>query len=432
MGSQISRTTGQNGSRRRQPPPEEPPARSTSSSDTDVTPEGSTSHRHNIPLVPPARTTSNSNTEATPEEADLSSYEAACQVDPDLRTFDSTLQVRTSRAINSIAVDLEVRSLSLDSLREVTECLLEMNQEVVQIILQNKEDIWKNKELSDLVDDYFENSLQMLDFCTALDSCLQRAGHIESIINVALRVFEEEHYNIPGEGGVKSYSRTSEELRNLKGAGRPFTEEFFKMFTTVYSQQNSMLEKLKAKKKQLDKKLGRTKTWRRVSNVIFGVIFVSVLICSVVAVAVIAPPVVTALAAAALAMPLVSMGKWLNTIWKKCEKELRGQREIITSMHIGSNLVIKELDSIRVLIDQLQIKIEAFLGNADFALGQDGAVVIAVVEIRKKVNDFTKTIQDLSKHADKCTRDTKMARAVILRRIINHIGSSNQDFGMFS
>ncbi|CAI9780725.1 unnamed protein product [Fraxinus pennsylvanica] len=433
MGSQISRTTGQNGSRRRQPPSPspEPTARTTSSSDTEVTPEGSTSHRHPPTPEPPARTTSNSNTESTPGEADLSSYEAACQVDPDLRTFDSTLQVRTRQAINSIAIGLEVRSLSLDSLREVTECLLEMDQEVVKIILQNKEDIWKNKELSDLVDDYFKNSLQMLDFCIALDSCLKRAGHMESIINVALRVFEEEHYRIPGEGGVKSYSRTLEELRNLKGMGGPFTEEFFKMFSTVYNQQILMLEKLQAKKKQLDKKLGRMRTWRRVSNVIFVVAFASVLICSVVAAAVTAPPVVTALAAAAAA-PLGSMGNWLNTSWKKWEKELRGQREIITSMQIGSYIVIKDLDSIRVLVDQFQIKIEALLGNADFALRQDGAVVIAVEEIRKKVSDFMKIIQDLNEHADKCTRETKMARALILRRIINHPSSLNQDFGMFS
>ncbi|KAL2552102.1 hypothetical protein Fot_05721 [Forsythia ovata] len=430
MGNQISSRTDQNGSRRRYPPPAEPPARTTSSSNIEATPEGSTRSRH---PEPPARTTSNSNsnTEATPEEADLSSYEAACQADPDLRTFDSTLQVRTSRAINSIAVGLEVRSLSLDSLRDVTECLLEMNQEVVKIILQNKKDIWKNKELSDLVDDYFENSLQTLDFCAALDACLKRAGHFESIINVALRIFEEEHCSIPGEGNVKSYSRTLEELRNLKGAGSPFTDEFFKIFTSVYSQQILMLEKLQAKKRRLDKKLGKLKTWRRVCNVIFVVAFASVLICSVVAAAVTAPPVVTALAAAA-AMPLGSMGKWLNTIWKKCEKDLRGQMEIITSMQIGSYIVIKDLDSIRVLVDRFQIEIEALLGNADFATREEDAVVIAVEEIRKKVNGFMKTIQELSEHADKCTRETRMARALILRRIINHPSSSNQDFGMFS
>ncbi|KAI3452120.1 hypothetical protein Pfo_008785 [Paulownia fortunei] len=406
MGSMMSRT--KRSSSTRHPPSTEPPARSISGP------------------------SSNSNAQAArPSNADLSSYEAACRADPDLRTFDSTLQVRTSRAINSIVVGLEVRSLSLDSLSEVTECLLEMNQEVVKIILQNKKDIWKNKELSDLVDDYFENSLLTLDFCTALDACLKRAGHIESIINVALRKFQEEHYTVSEEGSVKNYSNTLEELRNFRTAGDPFTQEFFKVFNSVYAQQLLMLERLQAKKRKLDKKLGKLKAWRKVSNVIFVVAFASVLICSVVAAAVTAPPVVTALAAAA-AVPLGSMGKWLNSIWKKCERDLRGQREIISSMQIGSYIVIKDLDNIRVLVDKFQIEIEALLANADFAMREEEAVVIAVEEIKKKADSFVKTIHDLSKHANKCTQETRMARTLILRRIINHPSSSNQDIGMFS
>ena len=44
---------------------------------------------------------------------DLSSYEAACQADPQLRSLDATLKECTSRAINSIAVGLDFRALSL-------------------------------------------------------------------------------------------------------------------------------------------------------------------------------------------------------------------------------------------------------------------------------------------------------------------------------
>ncbi|KAL0430359.1 UNVERIFIED_CONTAM: hypothetical protein Sradi_0661900 [Sesamum radiatum] len=405
-------------------------------------PNRSSSTRHPPPppaaAEPPARTISNpnftSNSDAhtvNPSDADLRSYEDACRADPDLQTFDSTLQLRTSRAINSIAVGLEVRSLSLDSLREVTECLLEMNQEVVKIILQNKRDIWKNQELSDLVDDYFENSLLTLDFCTALDACLKRAGHIESIINVALRKFDEEHRTVSGEGSAKNYSRTLEELRNFRLAADPFTQEFFRVFSSVHSKQIRMLERLQAKKKKLDKQLGKLKVWRKVSNVIFIVTFAAVLICSVVAAAVTAPPVVTALAAAA-AVPLGSMGRWLNSLWKKCERDLRGQREIISSMQIGSYVVIKDLDSIRVLVDRFRVELEALLANAEFATREEEAVVIAVEEIRKKVDEFIKTIHDLSEHANKCTQETRMARTLILRRIINHPSSSNQDIGMFS
>ncbi|KAL3833425.1 hypothetical protein ACJIZ3_008161 [Penstemon smallii] len=407
MGSQMSRATSRSVSSSRPSPPP-PPPRSAS--------------------TPNLNSTSSSNS-----NPDLTSYEAACRADPDLRSFDTNLQLRTSRAINSIAVGLEVRALSLDSLRDVTETLLEMNQEVVKIILQNKKDIWKNQELSDLVDDYFENSLLTLDFCTSLDSCLKRAGHIESIVNVALHKFHDEHYNSvnPEQGHFRDYTKTLEELRNFKAAGDPFTQEYFKVFNSIYSKQISMLERLQAKKTKLDKKLMRLKAWRKVSNVIFVVAFASVLICSVVAAAVTAPPVVTALAAAA-AIPLGSMGKWLNSMWKKCENDLMGQREIITSMQIGSYIVIKDLDNIRVLVDRFQIEIEALLGNAEFGMRGDEAVVIAVEEIKKKVDGFVKTIHDLREHANKCTQETRMARTLILRRIINHPTGSNHDIGMFS
>ncbi|KAL7141247.1 hypothetical protein ABFS83_08G040500 [Erythranthe nasuta] len=404
MGGQISRISRSSSTIRRRPPSSEPPSRTLSN---------------------PISNSDAAAAAAKSSNADFSSYEAACRADPDLRSFDSSLQLRTTRAINSIAVGLEVRSLSLDSLSDVTECLLEMNYEVVKIILQNKMDVWKNKELSELVDDYFENSLATLDFCTALDACLKRAGHIESIINVSLKKFHEEHNS--GGGGDKDYSRTLDELKNFQTTGDPFTHEFFKVFNSVYSKQLSMLEKLQVKKRKLDRKMGKVSAWRKVSNVIFIVAFASVLICSVVAAAVSAPAVVTALAAAA-AVPLGSMGKWLNSIWKNCERDLRGQREIISSMQIGSYIVIKDLDNIRVLVDKFRIEIEALLANAEFAgSGDEVAVVVAVEEIKKKVDSFVKTIHDLSKHANKCTQETRMARTLILRKIINHPSGSNQD-----
>ncbi|KAG6492278.1 hypothetical protein ZIOFF_047232 [Zingiber officinale] len=70
--------------------------------------------------------------------AELMSYEEACRLDPELETFNSMLQQRIGRAISTLIDGVQVRSLSLDSLREITGCLLEMNQEVVKIILDCK------------------------------------------------------------------------------------------------------------------------------------------------------------------------------------------------------------------------------------------------------------------------------------------------------
>ncbi|GAA0171497.1 hypothetical protein LIER_43906 [Lithospermum erythrorhizon] len=311
-----------------------------------------------------------------------------------------------------------------------------MNQEVVNVILKSREDIWKNQELFGFVNDYFENSLSTLDFCTALEGCIKRALHSQSILQMALVRFGQEHQELSSSSSsstsVRSedaYEKTLEELRNFKNAGDPFTQEFFSTFQMVYAQQISMLEKLQAKKMKLDKRLKSIKTWRRVSNVIFVVTIVGVIVISVVAAAITAPPVVTALAAAAT-VPLGSMGKWINFLWGKCEKEIRGQREIILNMQLGNYILIKDMDSIRVLVDRLQIEIEAIMQNADFAMRGDEAVMIAVEEIRKNMDLFMNTIQDLSLNTDKCTRHIQRAKAVILRRIINYPENSSRGGGM--
>ncbi|KAJ8767142.1 hypothetical protein K2173_013539 [Erythroxylum novogranatense] len=314
---------------------------------------------------------------------ELSSYEAACRIDEDLQSFDTTLHARTKNVINSLAVGVEVRALSFDSLKEVTECLLEMNQEVVKVILECKKDIWKNQEF-----------LQTLDFCTALEKCLKRARDSQLLILVALQQFEEE-------------SETG---------GNRF--EFFQIFQSVYKQQILMLEKLQLKKNKLDKKLKCIHAWRKVSSMIFAATFAAVLICSVVAAAMAAPPVAAALAAAT-SIPLGSMGKWIDSLWKNYESALKGQKELISTMQVGTYVAIKDLDSIRVLIDRLEIEIEALTQNAEFAIEHD-AVKFAIQEIKKRLEVFMKNVEDLGAQADTCSRDIRRARTVVLERIIKH------------
>ena len=357
--------------------------------------------------------------------ADLSSYEAECQLDPDLQSFDSTVQVSTNRVINTLAVGVEVgvevRSLSFDSLREVTNCLLEMNQEVVKVILDCKKDIWKSKELFDLVEEYFDNSLRTLNFCTVLDKCLKRARDSQLIVQLALQRFEVEEKDGVGE---HKHLKTLQELKNLKAAGKPFTDDFFELFQSVYHGQKLMLEKLRQRKRKLDKKLKSLQAWRKVSTIIFVSAFVSVLIFSVVAAAIAAPPVVTALAGA-LAVPIGSIGKWFDSIWKKYEKEVKGQREIISSMQVGSLIAIKDLEDIRVLVERLEISIESLLQNADLAIQEEDALKLVIEEIKKKLQGFMETIEKLGQNTDKCSSDIRRARTVILQRIIRHPNSNS-------
>ncbi|CAH9116107.1 unnamed protein product [Cuscuta epithymum] len=344
----------------------------------------------------------------------MNSYEVACMNDADLRKFDSTLQARTNNVISTLAVGVEVRSLSFDSLKEVTECLMDMNQEVVKVILECKKDIWKNQELFELVEEYFENSLKTLDSCVSLEKCLKRARDSQLLIQVALQQFQEESGN--GGNDNNKYTRTLEELNNFRASGNPFTEEFFQIFQSVYMHQILMLEKLQSRKNKLDKKLKYIHAWRKVSCVIFAASLATILICSVVAAAIAIPPVAAALAAAS-SIPIGSMGKWIDSFLKSYEDVIKGQKEIINSMQVGSYVTIKDLDTIRVLVDRLEIQIESILNNVDFAINEE-AVKIGIAEIRSNLDIFMKNVEDLGVQADVCSRDIRRARTVILQRII--------------
>ncbi|KAJ4870792.1 UPF0496 protein [Raphanus sativus] len=345
---------------------------------------------------------------------ELRSYEAACKADTELQSFDTCMQARTSHVISTLATGVEVRALSFDSLKEVTECLLEMNQEVVKVILDCKKDIWKNQELFELVEDYFENSLKTLDFCAALEKGLRKARDSQLLILVALQQFEDESL---AEGG-NGFEKTLEELKNFKEAESPFNEDFFKLFQSVYKHQILMLEKLQNRKNKLDKKLKSIHTWRKLSNIIFVATFATVLICSVVAAAMAAPPVAAALAAAT-AIPLGSMGKWVDSLWKNYENALKGQKEVISSMQAGTYVAVKDLDNIRVLIERLEIEIKGMVMCAEFAVEHE-AVKIGIDEIKKKLEVFKKNVEELGVQADLCSRDIRRARTVILQRIIKH------------
>ena len=159
------------------------------------------------------------------------------------------------------------------------------------------------------------------------------------------------------------------------------------------------------------------------SNAIFVAAFVSVLIFSVVAAAIAAPPVVTALAGA-LAVPIGSVGKWCNSLFKRYETALKGQRELISSMQVGSYITLVDLKNIRLRIDQLEIKIESMLQSSDFALRNEDAVKFAIDEIKKNIDIFAETIEALSKQADECSRQIRMARTVVVKKIINYTNTS--------
>lgn len=350
-----------------------------------------------------------------PHLTDLPLYEAACKSDPALETFDRNLQQKTYQVINSIATEASSRSVSFDSFRVLTSSQIELNHEIVKMILDCQKESW-DKSLFRLVEDYFKTSDLTLKFLTALENCLSRARDKQLVLQFAVQNFEEENRVVTGEN--RNFSKTLKELEKFNNGGSPFTEDFFSVLISVSAQQLVLLKKLQARKQKVDKKLKRAKTWTRVSNVLFIAAFASVLIFSVVAASISAPPVVIALASA-LTVPIGSVGKWCNSLWKNYQKELRVQQELLGMMGGNALVTVHDVENIRILVERFNVELESAMQNSEFALAEeDGAVGIVMVEIKGKLEGFMKGIDDLRECTYNCSNVIRMVRTVISQKII--------------
>jgi len=107
-----------------------------------------------------------------------------------------------------------------------------------------------------------------------------------------------------------------------------------------------------------------------------------------------------------------SMGEWIDSMLKNYEIAVKGQKEVVISMQVGTYVATKDLDNIR-----LKIEIESLLHNVEFAI-EDDDVKVAIEEMKKKLEVFMKNVEDLGVQADTCITDIIRARAVVLQRII--------------
>ncbi|RZC54656.1 hypothetical protein C5167_013513 [Papaver somniferum] len=357
---------------------------------------------------------------------DLLSYDEAVQNDPSVRKFDIDLQTRTNHAINALALGVQQPlSFSFELLKEVTSCVLETDQKVVEVILEGKKDIWNNKELSTLIDDYFRTSLHTLDFCIALEKCLTNARDKQTILKASLQRLAN---SAPGGDGYKT---AMEDLDRYKSVQTHFTNEMLDLFGTVYCEHLQMLRNLQMQRIQLDKKLKKVKSWRKTANIIFAATFVTVLICSVVAAAVAAPPIVTAMvAAAAAAAAWAPSERWFKKLWRGYEDAIRDQKEVISSIQAGTIVAIRDLDNIRFLVERLEREsTNSFMeinGNMFIEEKVNGSVFLehryeiqlAVQEIENKVLIFSRNLDELGEYVSSCSSRVHKARSVVLQRIM--------------
>ncbi|XP_041011389.1 UPF0496 protein At4g34320-like isoform X3 [Juglans microcarpa x Juglans regia] len=318
-----------------------------------------------------------SNSSKTHFKADMRAHEVAGELDVDLESGDVTVVV-------------EPQLVSSDSIKEIVKCLYEMDREMANFNLKCREDIWNNQEFFSLLKDYFQNSLRALDFCTALEDCLERTRDNLSIVQSA---------------------NTLQELRQFRDAEDPFTNEFSQLLRSVSEQHELMLDKLKPWKTKLDKKLETVQPRSIMFIVIFVFAVLFVLALTVVPAGIKAPAWANPLASA-LAVPIFPVCK---SLWGRYQSALEGKKGVISSMRYGTLTVKKDLGNIEALIRKLRNETRSILDNVDLALGEEVEVTLVIDEIQRKLEMFMNTAQNLRDNGDRCSGFSVNWRKSVLR-----------------
>ncbi|KAL2469385.1 hypothetical protein Fot_50961 [Forsythia ovata] len=275
--------------------------------------------------------------------------------------------------------------------KEVIDYPLEMNQEVVKVMFESRQDIWNNKELRELINEFYKNSLNNLKSYLALDKSLK-----DTTDTLLLQHFVEGNdWN----------------LNNFKVTSNSFCQEF----ACLHQQYISTVDKLQMYKTKLDEKQNCIHAWIKLSRIIFTILAVVVLIGSGVTIATVTSRLATALATTATSIPLGSIGMWIYYMLNKYKNVVKAHKDIINWLNGWTQLAIKDL-----------AKILVHMASADFVVNQ-GTLKLSIEETTSNLNDLRVKVVD-------CSNNTRKARTAILQKIIknpNHLDIADAAFPSF-
>ncbi|XP_057795954.1 UPF0496 protein At4g34320-like [Salvia miltiorrhiza] len=219
---------------------------------------------------------------------------------------------------------------------------LQTNQQFVMAFLDLQKNSTNNEKLLEFVDNFYADTLKTPELCAALQ---QRLIH-------------------PTNNSPSVTHR-----------------DFFHHLSCLYKQQLMMRVTLRSFHTCSDQKLHRIDTGKKVSAVFFTA---AAAIAATVAAANANTKKPAAAVAAAASILLVALGKWIGSVLRKRERDVKKHMEIIRVMNIGAKISMKDLTKIHVVAQSLQLETESLSGTD----GDGEKVMKSLEELRGKANDY--------------------------------------------
>ncbi|XP_008236809.1 PREDICTED: uncharacterized protein LOC103335572 [Prunus mume] len=334
--------------------------------------------------------------------------------DEDMQSFDTN--IASSGAI------------STEYLKDVVNYVKVWNQTTVNFIEQLKKDKRKNSRFQNVVDEYKDNSQEMLDLLSELDKFVRSAFDIHSSIETVVQEYFDIQEN-PKDSGTSStthdhYKRISEKLKNIKAAARSsLAESLLQKVQPLITMHQQLLENLTVQKKKLDRKQQAAIACRVATNTLFISSVTGMLAASVAAATTSTVCPTTAAVAAALAATSgvlmqgrhwisSSLKKWANNSEEK-EKQVEEMLTSLASMELKNEENQVEhyygLGNIKHLIDLVVNEIDSSLGQSDFAIAEEH-INVTMKDIQKKLESFMNKIEGLKGEVDECITELMKTR----------------------
>uniref|UniRef100_M4CJG1 Uncharacterized protein n=1 Tax=Brassica campestris TaxID=3711 RepID=M4CJG1_BRACM len=328
-------------------------------------------------------------------EPNLISYTTACEEDPELKSFGSSLDQRFSKLNGSLTTEF----FSLNAVKSVCGFLVEMNQNLAESIIANV-DLLKNEELRSLVDLYYESSTSTLDLFNTVGNCTNKAKLSILIIRIAIQQFKKESMDTEIGGNKKKYAETLEELNNVKARGDPFGDEFKDQLKSVRAEHLKLLEKVHELVMKLEKQQEMCSNIVAVPSLAQGTAF-------------------------GLNLLMAPLGLYLNEMMKNREKNLYRQKEVANIMEKNTNVNIQWTKTINSLVGKLTTSLSLILGSMELAVvkREEEAAKPLVEAILKEVDAFASTIQEFGEAVGKCISCVASGKLQVLEHITKSMSS---------
>uniref|UniRef100_A0A0A9F2L2 Uncharacterized protein n=1 Tax=Arundo donax TaxID=35708 RepID=A0A0A9F2L2_ARUDO len=72
-------------------------------------------------------------------------------------------------------------------------------------------------------------------------------------------------------------------------------------------------------------------------------------------------------------------------------------------MQVGTFIAVEDLDNTRVLVDRLEVQVGSMVDCIEFAERDEEAVKVGIEKVKKKLEVFMKSVDDLGEQTDRCS-----------------------------